>query len=233
MGRSSKQDALKTRAQILDTAQAMFFECGVSQTSLEDIARSIGLTRGAVYWHFKNKVALFAAMVDRNLAPFDDVSAAQFTEADPDPLGRLRALLIFCLLQLTSDPDRGAMVEILFCKWEQTTEMHSIVDRQRVKALSAIAGLQRGLDCAVSSQQLPGRLDTSRAAILLHALLIGTVNDQLTLRSMPSLRSVQHISMLIDSFLEMLRYSIVLRHAAPLAVSGALPTHFCEGALRS
>ena len=219
MGRNTKEDALKTREKILDTAQGMFFERGVSQTSIEDIARSVGLTRGAIYWHFKNKADLFEEMVDRALTPFDDVSAASFSECGEDPLGQLRNLLVYSLLQLTSDPHRYVMIEILLFKWEHTKEMQSIVERKRINAITAIAGIKRALDCAVSSRQLPSLLDTAQAAIFLHSLLMGTVNDQLTLSSMPSLRSAQHVSTLIDSFLDMLRFSIALRQSAPLTTA--------------
>ncbi len=58
-GTKTKQKAEETRQQILDAAVREFSAHGVSRTSLTDIAIAAGVTRGAIYWHFKNKVDLF------------------------------------------------------------------------------------------------------------------------------------------------------------------------------
>lgn len=63
MARKTKQQAEETRQEILDAAIKTFSERGVSATSLADIAKSAGVTRGAIYWHFKNKVDLFHQLV--------------------------------------------------------------------------------------------------------------------------------------------------------------------------
>jgi len=48
MVRRTKEEAEQTRDQILDAAEILFFERGVAHTSLEQIARAAGVTRGAV-----------------------------------------------------------------------------------------------------------------------------------------------------------------------------------------
>ena len=65
MVRKTKEAALVTREGLLDAAQRVFSERGVTGTSLAEVAASAGVTRGAVYWHFKNKAALFKAMAAR------------------------------------------------------------------------------------------------------------------------------------------------------------------------
>ncbi|MDS7773050.1 TetR family transcriptional regulator, partial [Klebsiella oxytoca] len=55
MARKTKQQALETRQHILDVALRLFSQQGVSSTSLAAIAKAAGVTRGAIYWHFKNK----------------------------------------------------------------------------------------------------------------------------------------------------------------------------------
>ena len=61
MVRRTKEDALETRKRILDAAVEVFNRLGVAQTSLNDVAKEAGVTRGAIYWHFTNKVAMFDA----------------------------------------------------------------------------------------------------------------------------------------------------------------------------
>ena len=62
MVRRTKEDAMATRDSILDAAELLFAERGVSSTTLQHIATAAGVTRGAIYWHFKNKQALLTAM---------------------------------------------------------------------------------------------------------------------------------------------------------------------------
>ena len=71
MVRRTKSEALETRARILDAAEQVFLRKGVLSASLNDIASEAGVTRGAIYWHFKNKHDVFMAMVERGRLPFD------------------------------------------------------------------------------------------------------------------------------------------------------------------
>ncbi len=57
--RRTKEDADKTRSAILKAALKVFYKKGVSRATLNDIGKAAGVTRGAVYWHFKDKVDLF------------------------------------------------------------------------------------------------------------------------------------------------------------------------------
>lgn len=49
MVKKTKADAELTRQHLLDTAELLFLEHGVSRTSLQDIATAAGTTRGAIY----------------------------------------------------------------------------------------------------------------------------------------------------------------------------------------
>ncbi|MBL8522861.1 MAG: TetR family transcriptional regulator, partial [Betaproteobacteria bacterium] len=69
MVRRTKEEAQETRNRLLDTAEHVFNERGVSRTSLAEIAEAAGVTRGAIYWHFKNKLDLFNAMMERVILP--------------------------------------------------------------------------------------------------------------------------------------------------------------------
>ena len=71
--------AERTRQQILDTAQRLFAERGYDATSLQMIADELGLTKAAVYYHFRAKTdILYAAMrpgTDRIEALLDGAAA--------------------------------------------------------------------------------------------------------------------------------------------------------------
>ena len=101
MPRRTKAEAEATREALLDAAEDVFLDKGVSRTSLEHIARHAGMTRGAVYWHFKNKADLFHAMLDRVKMPLqqiiDDITAERQTLGPLDTL-RLATLHAFEML---------------------------------------------------------------------------------------------------------------------------------------
>ena len=63
--RKTKLEAEKTRQHLLDAALEVFWRKGVTSASLQEIAEEAGVTRGALYWHFANKEALFEALFVR------------------------------------------------------------------------------------------------------------------------------------------------------------------------
>ncbi len=65
--RKTKEEMLLTRERILKAGFECFYNNGYEQTSLAAIAQAAGVTRGAIYWHFEDKKALFRAVVDYNL----------------------------------------------------------------------------------------------------------------------------------------------------------------------
>ena len=86
MVKKTNADAELTRQHLLDKAELLFLERGVSRTSLQDIATAAGTTRGAIYWHFKDKADLFNAMMERVVLPMEQAlqSAASTVGTDAD-----------------------------------------------------------------------------------------------------------------------------------------------------
>lgn len=60
MARRTKNDAEETRRALLRDSAALFEEKGYSETSIADICTRAGVTKGALFHHFKSKEALFA-----------------------------------------------------------------------------------------------------------------------------------------------------------------------------
>ena len=67
-----RAQVLGTRGHLLAPAAPLFGARGYGATALEEIVSHAGLTRGAVYHHFKDKRALFDAVVDQTLLHFVD-----------------------------------------------------------------------------------------------------------------------------------------------------------------
>ena len=53
------------RSRILEAALKTFGERGFYGTTMEDVAAEAGITKGTIYWYFKNKEELFSGIIDR------------------------------------------------------------------------------------------------------------------------------------------------------------------------
>ena len=87
-----------------------FSRLGFSSASLEDIARSLGVTKAALYHYFPNKSSLFKACCDQAL---DDVGRTlqNAQKSGTDGRSKLRLLMIGYIEWLI-DPSTVAMVEM-------------------------------------------------------------------------------------------------------------------------
>jgi AcrR family transcriptional regulator len=59
MVKRTKKDAAETRLLIIDQASVLFEQNGYKATTLDDIARAAGVTKGAIFHHFESKKSLF------------------------------------------------------------------------------------------------------------------------------------------------------------------------------
>src|SRR2546425_929238 len=114
MVRKTKVEAAVTREQLLDAAERVFRDRGVAKTSLAEVAAAAGVTRGAVYWHFRDKADLFDAMCERATLPLDAMLVEAGGRTHDDPLGAVRALAVSALTRLATDPRAQAVFEVIF-----------------------------------------------------------------------------------------------------------------------
>jgi AcrR family transcriptional regulator len=81
----------RTRQLVLDAAERLFVANGFAATSLDDIAREAGFSKGAVYSNFEGKTDLFFAIVEQQ---FEQLATQlrRAVEAEDDALSRLAAV---------------------------------------------------------------------------------------------------------------------------------------------
>lgn len=131
MARKTKEEAQETRDSILDAATKVFYEKGVSSASLEEIARAANVTRGAVYWHFKNKLDLFSAIHDRLHNSFQDMLLSRLDTVEDNPKEQLRRLTLDIFQDLEKDEARRKALSIFFIKCDYSGEMEQFLTEQR------------------------------------------------------------------------------------------------------
>lgn len=173
MARKTKLDALATRDTILDCAESLFIQQGVSRTTLQHIAHQAGVTRGAIYWHFPDKAAVFNAMMQRVKMPLE--SAMQSMQlADPaDPIGDLQKSTMMVFELTENDPRARRVFEIATLKIEFVNEMDAVRARRVEVQANWIANAENKIRVAVQNKQAREDLQANACALGLWSLIDG------------------------------------------------------------
>lgn len=180
MARRTKEEAEQTRNAILDAAEQLFFERGVARTTLEEIARAAGVTRGAVYWHFRDKVDLFDAMQSRARLPQEDVLDSLLLSQDTDrPLDRLCATMLEVCHVMATDLRRRRVFTILFHRCEYVEEMRAVAQRKQDRTDQMLDRSRRFFEKAAQKGELSPVWPPAAAALGLHALMVGLLSRML------------------------------------------------------
>lgn len=178
MARRTKVEALATRHRIIDAAEMLFQSQGVSRTSLQQIAEQVGATRGAVYWHFKDKADLFNAMMERVTLPMEN--ATRFSD-DPavDPLAAIEAGMMVALRLVTTNLQVRRVFEIATHKVEYTGEMASVQKRHLEVRNSCVGDFEKAMRLAARRARTKLAVPAALAAQGLHALMSGLIQNWL------------------------------------------------------
>lgn len=177
MARRTKQDADATRNALLDAAELVFYEKGVARASLNEIAQAAGATRGAIYWHFKDKVDLFNAMMDRVTLPLEGACNTGQALCEQAPLRRLRSVLGRLLGSIESDARTRRVFEIAMYRVEYVSELSGVRERHLAAHARFQALLEQDLRLAARQAALTLPMSAAAAARGLHAMFDGLLQS--------------------------------------------------------
>ncbi len=176
MARRTKEEAAATRDRILDAAEQLFAEHGVSRTTLQHIASAAGVTRGAIYWHFDDKVALFNAMIERAVMPLE-VELARMDSADP--LCDLREHMLSALRITVEDARVRQVFEIAALKMEFVGDLHAARVRRHESLLKWMARAEERVGRAIEQGAVRADINPHAAALAMWALIDGLIRNYL------------------------------------------------------
>jgi TetR/AcrR family acrAB operon transcriptional repressor len=179
MARRTKGEAEQTRNAILDAAEQVFNERGVARTSLEEIARAASVTRGAVYWHFRDKIALCEAMLQRVFLPQEDILERLATSDSDTPLTDLKKACCDALRLMARDRRRRRVATILNHRCEYVEEMTAIMKRRWQCKDRMLSRSQLLFERARKLGQLAPHWPPPTAARALQALMSGLIANAL------------------------------------------------------
>ena len=180
MARRTKEEAQATRSALLDAAEHVFHAQGVSRSSLAEIAQAAGTTRGAIYWHFKDKADLFNAMMERVILPLE-ASVLMVGEGveHPDALQELRRGLCSALRLVATDSRAQRVFEIASHQIEYVGELAAVRQRRIEGRDACMAKMEAMLRLAAQNTGVRLALPAADAAFGLSALIDGVIRNWL------------------------------------------------------
>jgi AcrR family transcriptional regulator len=175
MARRTKDEAQQTRTAILDAAETVFIETGVSNATLQKIAEKAGVTRGAVYWHFRDKLAIIHALVDRVVLPEEAFLDALLAKDSDTPILDLEKSCLDGLKRILGDEHHRRVLTILILRTEYLDDMRFLIDRQ-IECMDRIIGrFSRVFEKAKGLGQLAAGWTPQTASYALNCLYHGFI----------------------------------------------------------
>ena len=183
MARRTKEDAEATRNKLLDAALEVFHAKGVAGASLTDVAVAASVTRGAIYWHFKDKMDLFGALISRSALPFEAALDSALGEQKGKALCQLTAVLEMVFRQVVRDPVTRRVFDIALYKVEYAGEMQAVrawrIENMERFALRIQVFLELAAkDAGIVLQQSPGSAARGLRAVFDGVLLSWLLHEQ-------------------------------------------------------
>ena len=177
--RRTKEEAEKTRLALLKAALSVFSQKGYAATTLEDVAKEAGMTRGAIYWHFGSKAELYSALLAEYSARGGEIVQAAVAEGG-SMVEILRRIFIRLLIAVESDPALRAVMEINLFKTEYSPELSDTLSMQVENGRILLSGISQAMEQGIEAGELRSDMeaeDLARAFIafqngVLHLWLI-------------------------------------------------------------
>lgn len=177
--RRSKEDAQQTRKKIIEAAEEVFFHQGIARTTLEQIARVAGVTRGAIYWNFENKVDLINAVHAEIQMPAEEILKRILADDSCDALTRLEQHCVDSLLQLHTDEHIRRVYSILLLKCEHSEETRLLNERLRESKLETTQNLERFFTRLQHHGHINPAEEPRLLAVGLYSFMLGLYSDYL------------------------------------------------------
>ncbi|HEU5200373.1 MAG TPA: TetR family transcriptional regulator [Ktedonobacterales bacterium] len=198
MARKTKEDAEVTRQNLLSGALKVFSRQGYAAARLEDIAEEAGVTRGAIYWHFKNKADLYNTLVGETLSGIQSVVDRAVRQGGTF-LEIQRRVMIYITTLPEVDEDYRAVMELTILKTGYEPELEEGMRAKNEVTHQVEAQLAGYFRMGIAIGEVRAELDPVIAARSMMAYMNGIVLNWLMDQQAFSLR--QCAPALIDIYI--------------------------------
>ncbi len=200
MPKRTKEEAQETRENILDAALDVLAEKGYSGTTFVDIAERIDMTKGAIYWHFRDKPALLAALIGKALEREERLVAEEVPELLT--LNDLKRHLVARGRLVTEDRICRKFVFFITAQMEWSAERLAAIQSKMSKARSLpLAEIEQVLAKEQRAGKIREDVDIRVSEDILFSLWFGLVSSHLQGLSKSDLVTCMEtgIEMVLDS----------------------------------
>ncbi len=170
--RKTKEEAQKTRTALLDAALRSFHRKGYAATTLNDIAVEAGLTRGAIYWHFKNKREIFETLLEGFYDELDQIIQSAL-EQELSPIESIGWAMRNILLHVAANQRLRTIEELLLFKTEINSETAYLADEYQQRALQIKELISAYIIEGVEAGEIRNDIDPDTCAAAIISFLSG------------------------------------------------------------
>ncbi|MGO8685239.1 MAG: TetR/AcrR family transcriptional regulator [Thermoleophilia bacterium] len=167
------RDTQGTRDRLFEAAVALIGERGYTGTTVDEIVERAGVAKGTVYYHFKSKAELFAALLDDGLERL----ATSFRAATVDTPNATAALRALVHAELTYIQQYQAFSKLVMSEmWRLDRDWRDAIGKLRVHYGSVLAAtIERGIQCG----EFRADLDVQLTASALFGIVVTAALDWL------------------------------------------------------
>ena len=156
--RRTKEEAARTRQDILKSALIVFGEKGFSAATLTQIAAEADVTRGAIYWHFDNKAELYNTLIE-NYSAHGAAIGEQAIADGGSFVDILRRIFVRQLQAVEEDPDLRAIMEIHLFKTGLDPELQTAHLQQIQSGQALLEGISDAMSMGIAAGELRADID--------------------------------------------------------------------------
>jgi AcrR family transcriptional regulator len=170
--RTSSQRYSEAQRRTIDAAMELFADNGVSGTSFQMIANSVGVTKAAIYYQFRTKDSIVLAVAEVGLAPLEEA----LHEAECETrTRRVREVLLTRVIDLAVERRRWAAA------LQGDPVMARLIASHKpfVDLLARVYGLLLGLDSSASARTRTAVISAAIGGALANPLVADLDDDTL------------------------------------------------------
>lgn len=167
-----KKDSVSTKNDLIQSAIDVIEEKGYSKTTLEDIVKRIGMTRGAFYWHFQDKSDILNEILERYRAFYDN------NEAKKQELASAHDTLRNYIIQLmkTKIESPNDLAFLFRYKVEAANDAHDLIGFQRTMDDHRIEYIIRQIRRGIEQGEFNSKIVPEAAAMCIYSFILGFDN---------------------------------------------------------
>ncbi len=169
----TKEEALETKNQLINSAIEVIYKKGYAKTTISDIVENIDMTRGAFYWYYNTKKDILSEIADHYSANyFNDYTKIDIRESAYDTI---RSLVMNQLSKIFTD-NYMKLAYIIRYKVEAVTELPDLVEKQKYIDYIGIDLIKREIKRGIKQGEFVESLEPMTMAVNIFSSIIGLEN---------------------------------------------------------